>query len=412
MNKKLKTIETYDQEVRKLGQLVNSGQMNHDEYYKRLDELRTKSRAHRATASYRALNLLPYPISKSTSVNNQIEIDEYAKNAPLFGIELEIESSKPKADFDNLKKCILENMPNCVLITTDGSLINGYELLFKPTSYEDLKNSSVQLAKFLKELSALGFRSHDIDTCGLHIHVSKAAFTPEQIEAINNIITSKTWRSFLLAFSRRKSTQLRWCNFNKQEHDRYHALNYKASSQKTIEFRLFRGTLQPDSFLASIELVNILVNLARANNLTTRSLRPALKKNRKIMKYLDSRAIQMPEPIKRVKRVYTPEELAQIEQNRLKRKLQLHNSALWLWDSTDAGMSPERAFHRLARNEPVKIAPLRITNQVKFFKNALFTPIIYHNGRQKMPEMPTARIIGRRRHYITSPDFRTWNLSN
>ena len=45
--------------------------------------------------------------------------------------------------------------------------------------------------------------------------------------------------------------------------DRYYAVNL--SNDDTIEFRLFRGTLNPDSFLATLELVNTIVCYSRSD---------------------------------------------------------------------------------------------------------------------------------------------------
>lgn len=349
-------------------------------------------------------------------IDNALEIAEYLPNTALFGIELEIEKSdKPQATFENLKNSILEHLPGTILITRDGSLMNGYELIFKPTSYEDIKNNTYQIAKFLKDLSKLGFRSHDIDTCGLHIHISKSALTEQQISSINNIITSPQWRSFLLAFSRRKESQLRWCNFNKQRTDRYHALNHKTSSQKTIEFRLFRGTLQPESFLASIELVQVLVKLAQKNKLNTRTLRPALTGNKKISAYLRTREIKLPEQIKKIRVILTAEQKAAREAKRLERNVYLSNKAYSTWTRTNAGLSCERAFFRAKRNEPIKIQPVVVTNHQKYFKKALFTPIIYHSrllvDYKPNERIPRVRIQGQSRRYISSADFRTYQAS-
>lgn len=372
--------------------------MTTDEYYRLRAQIENRYSNRQRGFSYRQIGEQIAPLGKGNAINNTLEIAEYPTNTPLFGIELEIECAGTKASFDNLKTCIIEHLPNTMLISTDGSLSNGYEILFKPTSYDDLKANSFQIAKFLKALSKLGFRSHDIDTCGLHIHVSKSVFTPKQIESINNIITGKPWRSFLMGFSRRKQHQLRWCNFSKQTNDRYHALNYKASSQPTIEFRLFRGTLRPDSFLASIELVNILTNLARKDKCNTKEFRKALSGNKKIQAYCSEQGLAIPEPVKRIRRKLTPEERQLREGIRLNNKIRNHDRAVRLWGRTSHGLTCEKAFHLRAQGAPITIIPVSIKSHQRLFKTNLFTPIAYMRDTRRHADTSTMydyRIYGR-----------------
>ena len=412
-NKKLITQNDVRAAKKKLQDMYMTGKMTKPKYYDIESKIKDKGNVYSFRKQKEYVDALGY----RAPIDNALEIAEYLPNTALFGIELEIEKSdKPSATFDNLKASILEHLPGTILITRDGSLMNGYELIFKPTSYEDLKNNTVQIAKFLKELSELGFRSHDIDTCGLHIHISKAALEPKQINAINNIITSPQWRPFLLAFSRRKESQLKWCNFDKQRSDRYHALNHKTSSQKTIEFRLFRGTLQPESFLASIELVQVLVKLAQKNKLNTRTLRPALSGNKKINAYLRTREIKLPEPIKLHRLALTPEQRAAKEKAKLEKIVAKSNLAYHMWQTTNAGLSCERAFFRAKRNESLMIQPVKVTSHQKLFKNALFTPLFFHSRKglvRDLPEekFPKVRIAGQRRKYICSNEFSTYQAN-
>ncbi len=121
---------------------------------------------------------------------------------------------------------------------------------------------------------SLGYRSHQTSTCGLHIHVSRDAFgkTYEQQEAVIGRIVffvEKHWNE-IVKFSRRTIENLnRWAaryatisttteetyKKAKDRHmGRYVAVNLE--NNNTIEFRLFRGTLNHETFIATLQLVD------------------------------------------------------------------------------------------------------------------------------------------------------------
>lgn len=121
---------------------------------------------------------------------------------------------------------------------------------------------------------AMGYRSHQTETCGLHIHVNRTAFgdaREEQEEVIARIVffVEKHWCE-LVKFSRRKTDNLnRWAakfasisdttaetyKKAKERHlGRYVAVNLE--NYNTVEIRLFRGTLRYQTFVATIQLVD------------------------------------------------------------------------------------------------------------------------------------------------------------
>ena len=124
-----------------------------------------------------------------------------------------------------------------------------------------------------------GYRSHNTSTCGLHIHVNRSCLGErhdEQDEAISRILffVESNWNE-LLKFSRRTEYSMnRWAarygfeksgreilyKAKKGNNGRYAAVNLMNYS--TIEFRLFRGTLKYNTFIATLELVNLIVETA------------------------------------------------------------------------------------------------------------------------------------------------------
>jgi hypothetical protein len=133
--------------------------------------------------------------------------------------------------------------------------------------------------KILLEAVEMGYRSHQIGTCGLHVHCSKAALginTIEQEEVIARILyfIEKHWNE-LLIFSRRTESQMnRWAarygykdspkemleSAKKTNLGRYTCINLY--NPDTIEFRMFRGTLKYQTLIAALQMVHELCNAA------------------------------------------------------------------------------------------------------------------------------------------------------
>ena len=139
-----------------------------------------------------------------------------------------------------------------------------------------------------------GFRSHNTSTCGLHIHFNRSYFgengSIEQEMAIIRLLylTEKMWDN-LSKFARRNLENCRWAKKynqdaqdivkNIKEHsfnneiiagDRYMGVNL--TNKKTIEFRIFKGTLKLNTYIASLQLVDLLVNLAKDDSISITDL--------------------------------------------------------------------------------------------------------------------------------------------
>lgn len=222
-----------------------------------------------------------------------------SEEEPPFYIGHELEVENP--NYDNSCKSYLYNHLNVVLMH-DGSLDTGYEIISHPQSFNYIMANRDRYKEAFEKLISNGYKSHETDTCGLHFHVSRPFYnrirelennwsrtTEEDNELIelrnkqNDIIdriilVMETYKEELIKFSRRKTSQLsRWAKFmsdsdrtpsggikslyyikkHKDTCDRYQALNL--TNRATIEFRIFKGTLKYETFMASIELVNNIV---------------------------------------------------------------------------------------------------------------------------------------------------------
>ena len=112
-----------------------------------------------------------------------------------------------------------------------------------------------------------GCKSHDTDTCGLHIHASKRWLTLTEQIRVGIFIHTQEQRmgifarrggNYYTAFKDIKTNGYTYANKNE---DRYEAVNFLP--RHTIEFRLFRGTLKLETFYASLEFVHAVLNFVK-----------------------------------------------------------------------------------------------------------------------------------------------------
>lgn len=201
-----------------------------------------------------------------------------------MGVELEIDGGNDPSEcaYD-----ILRNNAEVIYIKHDGSLGgNGMELVTHPCTLSYHRNV-FPWEEIMKTARSYGYRSHETDTCGLHVHVNRTALglgTDQQEATIAKIalLMERFWDT-LVKFSRRNYSQLHWCKklnidvapdetdqelINKiaksrtvYHDDRYYALNLTNSN--TIEFRVFRGTLKYETLMATLQFVRNIVTWAR-----------------------------------------------------------------------------------------------------------------------------------------------------
>lgn len=202
------------------------------------------------------------------------------KPAPIFygndnmymGVELEIDcGGESESSADNL--LYIANFPSeHMYMKHDGSIDDGFEMVTHPMCL-DYHKKEMPWEKIFNKALEMGFRSHMTSTCGLHIHVSRDALGDDheaQEEVIARIVyfVEAHWNE-LLKFSRRTEANImRWASrygiessakavydkAKKGNMGRYVCVNLL--NYHTVEFRIFRGTLKYETFIATLELVH------------------------------------------------------------------------------------------------------------------------------------------------------------
>ena len=198
---------------------------------------------------------------------------------PLYmGFELEVDKGGRR---DSVVTKICRILKNKVYCKYDGSLDNGFEIVSYPETLNYHTEQKEAYENTFKYLINKDYRSHDTITCGLHIHVNKNFFGSNEKEIDLNIakilyIFEKFWDKFV-TFSRRTDENLnKWAkrynldiNENlldnlkksKKTYERYYAVNLQ--NEHTIEFRMFRGTLNINTFMATLQLIDCICNFVK-----------------------------------------------------------------------------------------------------------------------------------------------------
>lgn len=213
--------------------------------------------------------------------------DYYYKPDPIFhgtgpryfGVELEIDEAGEDAESARKLLMIANRKADNLYCKHDGSLDDGFELVTHPMTLA-YHLREMPWADVLHKAASLGYTSHQARTCGLHVHVNRNAFgdtEAAQEACIARILYffEKHWEE-LLKFSRRSQRQLeRWAaryGYKEQPKDilehakkgghggRYTCVNL--TNADTIEFRMFRGTLKPNTLIATLQLVDRICDVA------------------------------------------------------------------------------------------------------------------------------------------------------
>ena len=203
-----------------------------------------------------------------------------------YGVELEIDDGDNKRD---AVRDIQAAAGKHIYIKEDASLSQvGMEIVTHPATL-DYHINEFPWRDICHVALSYGYRSHDTDTCGLHIHASRSLFGSNELEqdltiAKIMLLIDRWYDTYILRFARRDlSNMKRWADkpnagirpedndvdaVQKSKNtatDRYKAVNLCNSN--TVEFRFFKGTLKRDTIIASIQWVDTIINYCKTTSL-------------------------------------------------------------------------------------------------------------------------------------------------
>lgn len=201
----------------------------------------------------------------------------------FYGVELETSAN----DYETQKSASVYIANNLNAIIENDSSVCGYpmEIISDPQTIKKWDARREKITTIFNELQRVGVTSHNNNTCGLHVHISRDGLgetSDEQARVINNIILIiENFKQNIIKLTRRNDDQLKhWAQFISDyngddlrdvekikkcdKSGRYLAVNL--NNYKTIELRIFRGTLNVDTFYATLHLVNNIVEIAKREN--------------------------------------------------------------------------------------------------------------------------------------------------
>lgn len=227
----------------------------------------------------------PYPIFGTT--DSWDGSDSYDGDELTFGVELECDKGyNPREAAEAV--CNLTDRLYC---KHDGSLSDGYEIVTHPATLA-YHMQVFPWADICKTSIDHDFKSHDAQTCGLHIHIGRRQLgdTAEKrrLTVANIILLTETLWPEIVRFSRRGGKS-RWAHMNSgiqtlddcwpcneataardvvrdaNNSGRYLAVNVQNDS--TVELRFNRGSLVVGTILASLQLASNLATFAKTHTM-------------------------------------------------------------------------------------------------------------------------------------------------
>jgi hypothetical protein len=168
-----------------------------------------------------------------------------------LGVELEVECSQDDV-LGEVAENIHGNHGDKLLLKEDGSLNHGFELVTGKLSLEKHQEFWPAIAKGAVDAGA---RSWKHKSTGLHVHLSRNWFSQLTIGKLTVFINSPATRLNIVKLAGRECPSYAALKAKKltctHSDCRYEAVNL--SNPKTIELRIFKGTLNADHILADIE---------------------------------------------------------------------------------------------------------------------------------------------------------------
>ena len=222
-----------------------------------------------------------------TYYSSKPTFEPMGKGPVWYGIELEVEvkGGEHDNDYDERNPFIDTIAQRCkplfpadyCIMKEDNSLEGGFEICTRPASLEYHKHA---LTKFLKN-HPRELRSWNGGNCGIHVHISRAPLSYLQIGKMLVLIHDFTDFTQRIAqrispygdFSgKKKITDARFSGEARDGQARHEALNL--TNAHTVELRIFRGTLNPESFWKCIEFTDALVQFTATSVYGIKEINP------------------------------------------------------------------------------------------------------------------------------------------
>ena len=239
------------------GDLYSTSDLNYDEDEDYCDDCYRVRQGDADRAIHQYAYKPPWIYHRSRFDRMRNDLDSF-----FLGVELEVENTSGGLhDNNDTARTLKELVP--IICKQDGSINNGFELVFHPQTYAYATNDGRQgIEDCLQTLRQRRFSGHNYG--GMHVHVSLCAFSRLHLYKFHQLFRNA--RSLFAAISQRKPAKLeQWATFTMPETpncnvERYSALNY---TRHTVEIRIFNSTIRTDRFYKNLETVKAAIDYAK-----------------------------------------------------------------------------------------------------------------------------------------------------
>ena len=199
--------------------------------------------------------------------------DEKDTEKMFYGTECEIEVN---GDLNNCSKILNKHLGDLVYLKSDGSIHHGFEIVSYALTYNKWYKSLKKFKDIYQQVVNKGGYSEAATTTGLHIHLSRDGFADKKHLArfascfyldkdLSRVIACREFNHYAqwndYRHSNPKYFEGNLYNLYDTFDDRYHIVNFQNS--KTVEIRMFNGTLRMDVIFAYIQFCKLLVDYTR-----------------------------------------------------------------------------------------------------------------------------------------------------
>jgi|TARA_R110002167_G_scaffold175184_1_gene374404 hypothetical protein len=180
-------------------------------------------------------------------------------NIPYLGIEIEYQVENRQAG----RFYVGNKMLGHALMKDDGSISNGFEIVSRPAMYHQ------HMKVYESFLDDLPDYIHPHKSCGMHVHISRKAFTSMGAGKLTEFINRQDNKNFMTLVAGRGSTNYQkpdsHYNITKPHHvdkggyaNRYNFVNL--NNKATIELRIFSSPKNTKEFRIKMQFVNAMIS--------------------------------------------------------------------------------------------------------------------------------------------------------
>lgn len=203
----------------------------------------------------------------------------------LLGAEIEVAGNTNEPDREStVKKCIQiingsEDDKEDLIYSTSDSTVQ-IELDTMPCTLEFHKNN-MNYKELFKYLDEIGYKGHDCENAGLHIHADRSYLgnseLKQQLVITKILYILEKFNNEICVIARRDHEYSKFVGDRNNEKSVVELYNkYKNTGKRvalnlqhenTIEFRCFKSTLKHETFLLTLEFVKDIIDYAKSINI-------------------------------------------------------------------------------------------------------------------------------------------------